>query len=118
MERVMEIVLTVADHEQNGFIDLARWIKLAEPEARRLIASVDARVLAECEPDLATDPFTFTLDLRDGLYNLIGGGERQLPMQEAMRLAPEQVSRWLTERPIPDDVAHIWPPVLRLNSFA
>lgn len=97
------IVLTVADHEADGFIGLAQWRCDDEKSARRLIAQVDAAVEPDAEPDLATAPFTFILDLMSG-DDLLETGNRLLPMQIAARLAPEEVSRWISTRPDPNKI--------------
>ena len=58
-----EVVLTVADHEQNGFVSLARWRFADQKEALEFIASEDAKVMPDAEPDIKTAPFSFILDL-------------------------------------------------------
>lgn len=103
MTRRASVILTVADHEQNGFVHLAKWSFPSEDEARKFIAIVDREVTDESEPDIKADAFTFILDLWDG-KDMIDNGERLLPMQVAMSLAPEQVRQWLDERPDPDSV--------------
>jgi len=111
----MKIVLTAADHERNGFVALAQWKGLDEHGARAFIAGEDAGVTDESEPDLATVPFTFILDLmNEENGDLVDTGKRILPTQAAMRLAPEQVRRWLEERPDPDSVMNRPVPVLAL----
>lgn len=100
----MHVVLTVADHEQNGFVALARWPDMPEADARTFIATEDASITDENEPDIKTGPFTFILDLIDANGDMIDNSKRCLPTQNAMALAPEQVRRWLAERPVPDDV--------------
>lgn len=110
----MHIELTVADHVKNGFISLAAWPAGSEQEARDAIASVDALVDDDAEPDSDTCDFAFILDLHetaDGM-NCIDNGRRILPLQIAMRLAPEQVSAWLSARPEPEDLVGCRPPVL------
>lgn len=97
------VVLTVADHEQNGFASLARWEFPNEVAARAFMAAEDAAIPEGAEPD-HRDPdiaFNFILDLADGRYETVDNG-RCLPLQAAMRLAPEQVRDWLAERPDPD----------------
>lgn len=100
------VVLTVADHEQNGFVSLARWEFPNEAAARAFIAAEDAAIPDGAEPD-HRDPnvaFCFILDLANGRYETVDNG-RNLPLQAAMRLAPEQVREWLDVRPNPDDRA-------------
>lgn len=107
-----DVILTVGDHEQNGFVHLAKWRFSDEDTARAFIVEQDARVPPEAEPDHKTEPFTFTLDLMAGPCDMIAGGKRNLPMQNAMALAPEQVRRWLEVRPDPDAVSFRPIPIL------
>lgn len=97
------VELTVGDHEQNGFVHLARWQFQDEPTARSFIAAENAAIPDGAEPDHKTDAFTFILDLHEGARcdNMVDNS-RNLPMQSAMRLAPDQVRHWLDERPEPD----------------
>lgn len=99
------VQLTVGDHEQNGFVGVARWQFPDEPAARAFIDAENAAIPEGAEPDHKTDAFTFILDLHSGTRceNMIDTS-RNLPLQSAMRLAPEQVQGWLTERPEPDSV--------------
>lgn len=97
------VVLTAADHDQNGFVALAVWPHITEREARAFIARADACVCDNAEPDVKTAAFTFILDLWRG-SDCIDNGKRHLPTQVAMSLAPEQVRAWLDERPDPDSV--------------
>ncbi len=99
----MEIILTVADHEKNGFIPLGRWTGIEHDQAMSIIAAIDTQIDTEAEPDIETADFTFILDLNDG-SSLVDTGKRNLPLQIAMKLAPEEVSQWLVEKPEPDDV--------------
>lgn len=101
---MLHVILTVADHEKNGFVSLARWPDMSEAEARSFIARQDDGITDESEPDIKTAPFTFILDLMDADGDMIGNSERCLPTQNAMALAPDQVRRWLEERPVPDCV--------------
>lgn len=97
------VVLTVADHEQNGFVSLARWNFRNEAAARAFIEAENAAIPDGAEPD-HRDPdtaFNFILDLCDGRHNTVDDS-RNLPLQSVMRLAPDQVREWLTERPDPD----------------
>lgn len=109
------IVLTVGGHEQNGFVHLARWHFPGEGAARAFIAAENAAIQPGSEPDLETDAFTFILDLHDvdlaADYPNIVDTSREIPTQQAMRLAPAQVQQWLAERPEPDSVTG-WPPLL------
>jgi hypothetical protein len=100
------VILTVADHEQNGFVSLARWNFPNERAARAFITAEDAAIPEGAEPD-QHDPdvsFGFLLDLANGRYETVDNG-RSLPLQSVMRLAPEQVRDWLTDRPDPDSRA-------------
>lgn len=98
------VILTAADHEKNGFVALTQWTELTETQAREFIAATDALVSDESEPDIKFAPFTFILDLMEGPYDCIDTGKRCLPTQVAMSLAPDEVRRWLEERPDPDSV--------------
>ena len=99
----MHVVLTVADHEQNGFVAPARWPDMTEGEARSFIEKQDALVDDDSEPDIKTASFTFILDLMSSENgDLIDTGKRCLPTQVAMNLARGPVSRWLDERPDPE----------------
>lgn len=102
------VELTVGDHEQNGFVHLARWQFPDEDAARAFIAAENAAIPDGAEPDHLTDPFTFILDLHEGsrCENMVDNS-RNLPMQSAMRLANKQVSNWLIERPDPDRAARL-----------
>lgn len=101
----MKVILTVADHDQNGFVALAQWPGLSERRARQFIDFIDDAVSDDAEPDIKSAPFTFILDLMDERNgDLIDTGKRQLPTQIAMSLAPDEVRRWLEERPDPDSV--------------
>jgi len=105
------VVLTAADHDQNGFVSLAKWIGMSESTARNFIAGIDAEVSDESEPDIKTVAYTFILDLWDG-RDCIDNGKRVLPTQIAMSLAPDQVRDWLLERPDPDSVVDRPIPIL------
>jgi hypothetical protein len=106
------VILTVADHDQNGFVSLAIWPGLSEADARRFISDADALVSDDNEPDIKTAAFTFILDLIDQRSGMIDNGKRLLPTQVAMSLAPDQVQDWLNERPRPDDVIYRSVPAL------
>lgn len=98
-------MLTVADHDQNGFVAIAKWSRLSGAQARAFIASQDAAVSDDSEPNIKTAAFTFILDLVDEKSgDIMDTGKRCLPTQIAMSLAPDQVRRWLEERPDPDSV--------------
>lgn len=99
----MHIQLTVADHEQNGFVSLARWRRMTEADVREAVARVGEEISDDMEPDIKTAPFAFILDICDG-FDIHDIGERCLPTQIAARLAPDQVRAWLDERPDPDAV--------------
>lgn len=109
------VVLTVADHEQQGFLSLARWQFPNEAAARAFIATEDTLIPEGAEPD-HRDPdvaFTFLLDLANGRWEVTDNG-RNLPLQAVMRLAPDQVRQWLTQRPDPNalPIANSWGPLL------
>lgn len=97
------VVLTVADHEQNGFSALARWKFPTKVSARAFIAAEDAAIPEGAEPDHRDESvaFTFLLDLVSGRWETEDNG-RNLPLQSVMRLAPDQVRKWLDERPDPN----------------
>lgn len=112
------VVLTVGDHEKNGFVHLARWQFADEASARAFIAAENAAIPKGAEPDHMTDAFTFILDLHEGVRCMdMVDNSKNLPMQSAMRLAPDQVRNWLNERPEPDSVAHSGP-LLALPALA
>lgn len=96
--------LTACDHEQNGFVHLALWCHGSEAEARYMIEAVDAMVERDAEPDNSTAAFAFILDLVSSDGDCHDTGKRMLPTQIAQRLAPDQVTAWLEERPEPDAV--------------
>jgi hypothetical protein len=114
----MNIILTVADHEQNGFVALAAWNDLPEPQARALISAIDGSISDEAEPDSKTASFTFILDLMNGDEDLLDTGSRFLPTQLAMAIAPDQVRGWLNARPVPDSVFHRRPPILSIAALS
>ena len=102
------VELTVGDHEQNGFVHLARWQFHDEASARAFIEAENAAIPEGAEPDHMTDAFTFILDLHEGVRcENMTDNSKNLPMQSAMRLAPDQVRQWLDERPEPDSVARL-----------
>lgn len=110
----MHIILTVADHDQNGFVALARSPRMSEAEARAFIAAQDALVGDDAEPDLQTCSFSFVLDLMEENGDCIDNGKRSLPTQIAMMLAPNPVRQWLNERPYPDAVINRAVPLMAL----
>ena len=87
----MEVILTVADREANGFVALARWPDIAEAEARRRFAEIDAGITEEMEPNSKTAPYTLILDLMEDDYTCLDNNKRALPLQVAMRLARDPV---------------------------
>lgn len=113
----MKIVLTVADHEQNGFVQLASWRSFSEADARNKIGVIDAAVPDEARPDLETAPYAFVLDLIDERSGDLIDTSKLLPTQMAMRLASDQVQAWLSERPEPDDTYGCSPPILSTNTL-
>lgn len=100
------IVLTVADHEAGGFVQLAYWPIATLDECHAIVAAIDGRVDGRAEPCLETAPFWFILDIYEDRYNLVDNGKRLLPTQIAMALAPAETAEWLKTRPNPDDIAH------------
>lgn len=108
------VELTVGDHEQNGFVHLARWQFPDEASARAFIDAENAAIPDGAEPDHKTDAFTFILDLHEGerCENMVDNS-RNLPTQSAMRLAPDQVRWWLDKRPEPDEMLKFTSPLLR-----
>lgn len=113
------VELTVGDHDQNGFVHLARWQFPDEAAARAFIATENAAIPAGAEPDHMTEPFTFILDLHEGVRceNMVDNS-RNLPMQSAMRLAPDQVQWWLNARPEPDSMIDLNSPLLPTPALA
>lgn len=113
------VVLTVADYEKNGFIALSQSAPLNETDARAFIEAQDASVSDESEPDILTAPFTFILDLMERDGTMADTGNRSLPTQQAMSLAPNEVRQWLDERPDPDATYFLTPPTsLRIGRAA
>lgn len=110
----MNVVLTAADHEQNGFVALAQWRFASEASARAFIKEQDDAVDADAEPDIKTAPFTFILDLMASPHDMLENGSRCLPTQVAMKLAPDQVQKWLDERPEPDSMINRAVPRLKV----
>lgn len=115
--RPHHVVLTVGDHDANGFVHLAQWRNMSRDEAQSFIDEIDASVSDEQEPDIATASFTFILDLWDE-DEMLDTGKRNLPTQTAMSLAPDQVQAWLNERPDPDSVIYRPIPSLPLRARA
>ena len=99
------VTLIVGDHEQKGFVTLAMFNLTTEAAARAFISAVDDGISDETEPDIKTAPFTFGLDLNQG-NDILDTGKRCLPLQTAMRFAPDAVQAWLNERPDPNSVMH------------
>jgi len=116
--RGWHVILTVADHDQNGFIGLARWNFSNEQDARSFVSGVDGLVDDDSEPDCADANFWFLLDIHKGAHNLLDEGVRRLPLQVAMKLAQKQVQSWLEARPDPDAVYRNLPPVLQDHNGA
>jgi len=106
------IELTVADHEANGFIGLVRWQIGSEDQGRAILAEIDQEIPDEAAGDLKTDPYIFILDLRDPDDMILDNNAKCLPLQMAMRLAPDRVGWWLKERPDPNRLVHEWSPVI------
>lgn len=102
--------LTVADHEANGFVGLARWRIADMAQGEQLLAELDRLTPSEAAGDPKTDPYTFIMDLRGADDDLLQTSQLCLPLQIAMRLAPERVTWWMNTRPDPDSLAHLWPP--------
>jgi len=114
-----KLVLTVADHEQNGFVHLAQWCDFTEGGAREIVSRFDANITEEMEPDIKTAPFTFILDVySDDYCDLISTGDCCLPLQVASGLAPEQVEDWLQSRPDPDSRSNRAIPELSRSTLA
>nr|WP_298099713.1 hypothetical protein [uncultured Shinella sp.] len=116
IDRAARIVLTVLDHEQNGAVALAETSNMLDEAARVLIAAVDSLVEPDAEPG-AEAAFSFVLDLKLPNGDVVDNGQRMLPAQIAMTLAPEAVSHWLAERPEPDAVLHRMPMPMPLDRF-
>lgn len=93
--------LTLADHDQNGFVavvrftgfattaDVLAWVKAFEP------------ITVERDPDAT---FEFCLDVFENDHEQVDE-VMPLPTQIARRLAPAAVDRVLNERPEPDTVS-------------
>jgi hypothetical protein len=98
------VILTVADHEANGFVYLARMLYPTEEAARAYINQIDATVDDDAEPDKEEAPYWFLLDLHagDSDFNCIDNSRRRLPTQIARQIAPDRVDWWMSERPDPN----------------
>lgn len=100
------VELTVGDHIQNGFCHIARWLFPDEAQARAFIQNENDLIDDGAEPDHMVEDYTFILDLHEGDITLTGGElvdtSRNLPLQSAMRLAPDLVREWLENRPDPN----------------
>lgn len=98
------VVLTVADHDWNGFIGLARMSFGDEEEARTFLRKVDALIDGSSEPDQEDAAYWFILDRHPGgrTDDLEETSERRIPTQVAQRIARKQVDAWLSGRPDPN----------------
>jgi len=111
------IILTVADHEKNGFVNIARMLYPNEACARKIIEAVDAKIDDDSEPDQDDASFWFILDLHLGDRDdqCTDTSRRRLPTQIARQIAPALVDAWLQERPDPDSVAQS--PIPRIHAI-
>jgi len=102
------IELTVADHLQSGFLALAHWPVASLDEGQAAIAAIDALIPDDADEDPDRDDFNFILDLHQSDAwpepNCVGNSEKLVPLQLAMRIAPDEVAAWLETRPDPDRV--------------
>lgn len=104
----MHLTLTAADHKKNGFVSLANWKVQSEKIGLQIIEKVDAMIPDGSEPDVKECEFNFILDLNEDTHNLLHETTKPIPTQVAMKLAPDQVQKWLNERPEPDTVIDDW----------
>lgn len=98
------LVLTVADHTQNGFISLARFAMPSKEAARAACDEINALIDPD-SVDVGSDDYTFILDIWEVSGEPTWGcsdNSNMFPSQIAMRLAPDQVREWLATRPDPN----------------
>lgn len=100
------IILTVADHEQDGFLALAHWPVTSMADGLAAIRAVDASISDEEAGDSKVDAFNFLLDLHSDAHNCDDTSEKCLPLQLAMRIAPDAVQNWLNTRPNPNKMPY------------
>lgn len=103
------LVLTVADHLKDGFVNLAHWKFDKLEDAREALSAVNGLLPDDNPADAHADDFNFILDLHEGELDNHTDDSDLLTMQVAMKLAPDQVSEWLSDRPDPDSISHAIP---------
>lgn len=98
------IALTFGDHKQNGVHQIAKWFVPSKSIGMDLAQRFNAEIPADAVPDVSIAEFTFILDVFDSNGDFEQPANTVcLPMQDAMRHAPEQVKWWLENRPDPND---------------
>ena len=94
------IRMTVADHLNNGFVTLAQTPTMSLEYAQRYLNNVAERIDKSALPDENSD-YWFLLDI----FSIKAGevdthvSELKLTLQEACRIAYDDVQWWLNERP-------------------
>lgn len=106
----MHIQLTACDFEKTGFVDLAWWAVPSAQAGLRIMQSLVDALPVEAEPDPNDSAFLFLFDLYAEPGDQIAQAGKLFPLQLAQRVAPDQVARWLAERPDPDPIAGRFPP--------
>ena len=96
------ISLTAVDFDQNGFVELARIHMDNLTDAEDTIRAVERATPNEASPSPEDDSFGFILDGFISVDDVLVETEKVLPLQTAMRIAPDQVTNWLHQRPDPD----------------
>lgn len=98
------IALTFGDHKQNGVHQIAKWHVPSKSVGMELVEQFNRSIPADAAPDATEAEVTFILDIFDANGDLDQPENAVcLPMQDAQRLAPEQVKWWLERRPDPNE---------------
>ena len=110
------IQMTVADHLHNGFVTLAQTSTMSLEHAQHYFNNVTERIDKSALPDENSD-YWFLLDI----FSIKAGevdthvSELILPLQEAFRIAYDDVQWWLNERPRPSEVLYRLPSIIPLD---
>lgn len=95
----MYVVLTVCDHEKNGFISLAKWFFENDELAKKFINHIEE--LIKIEENKNEENCSFIIEI-NGTTNDIRFTSINLNLKHALLIAPEQVRSWLAEKPDPE----------------